>query len=202
MSKVSTLQSMNFDDPKTCQILDAGIRVFGHYGFRKTSMGDIAAAAGMSRAALYLYFRNKEDIFRQGSIRMHEKAISLFQIEMGEEGRAFERISRGMAAVHNLMKEVVIFGEHIRELYDINMVVAADATEAAHQRMRAMMEQAIEEDAAAGRIDLAGATAGLLATTAFNAIEGIRCAMCPPEEAIVRITLLMRLMDAGLRTRA
>lgn len=44
-------------------ILEAAYNVFGNYGFRRTSMDDIAKAAGISRPSLYQTFANKNDIF-------------------------------------------------------------------------------------------------------------------------------------------
>lgn len=44
-------------------ILEAAYGVFGQYGFRRTSMDDIAKAAGISRPSLYQHFANKNDIF-------------------------------------------------------------------------------------------------------------------------------------------
>ena len=37
--------------------------LFLRYGFRRTTMGDIAVAAGISRPALYLVFSSKEEVF-------------------------------------------------------------------------------------------------------------------------------------------
>ena len=45
-------------------ILDGAFRRFAHYGYRRTSLHDIAEESGLSRPALYYYFRNKEDVFR------------------------------------------------------------------------------------------------------------------------------------------
>jgi len=44
-------------------LLDAAESVFGTQGFKKTTMGDIAQAAGASRPLLYRYFSDKEKIF-------------------------------------------------------------------------------------------------------------------------------------------
>jgi AcrR family transcriptional regulator len=44
-------------------ILDAAESVFGAQGLQKTTMGDIATAAGASRPLLYRYFRDKEALF-------------------------------------------------------------------------------------------------------------------------------------------
>ncbi len=47
---------------RTAQILDAAMEVFAGKGFHKARMEDIARRAGLSKGALYLYFRSKEAI--------------------------------------------------------------------------------------------------------------------------------------------
>jgi AcrR family transcriptional regulator len=44
-------------------VLDAANRVFLRFGYRRTTMGDIAEEANISRPALYLVFPSKEKIF-------------------------------------------------------------------------------------------------------------------------------------------
>ena len=44
-------------------VLTAAADVFRRYGFERTTMGDLAERAGMSRPALYLVFPTKLDIF-------------------------------------------------------------------------------------------------------------------------------------------
>ena len=45
-------------------ILEAAVRVFSRYGVKRTSMGDIAEEAGISRQTLYKSFGNKNEILR------------------------------------------------------------------------------------------------------------------------------------------
>jgi AcrR family transcriptional regulator len=45
------------------QILSAAVEVIIHLGYDKTTMGDIAEEAGLSRRTIYLYFKGKEDLF-------------------------------------------------------------------------------------------------------------------------------------------
>jgi AcrR family transcriptional regulator len=52
-------------DSRQLALLDAAIGVFARYGFRKTSMDEVARAAGISRQGLYLQFANKEELFRK-----------------------------------------------------------------------------------------------------------------------------------------
>ncbi len=45
------------------QIIEAAGVVFERYGFKKTTMDDIAYAAGKGKSSLYYYFKNKEEVF-------------------------------------------------------------------------------------------------------------------------------------------
>jgi AcrR family transcriptional regulator len=52
------------EDPvKREQILDGAMRVFMRQGFDASSMNDITREAGVSKGTLYVYFKNKEDLF-------------------------------------------------------------------------------------------------------------------------------------------
>jgi AcrR family transcriptional regulator len=44
------------------EILDAALRLFAERGFNDTTVGDIAAAAGMGTGTVYLYFPSKEHV--------------------------------------------------------------------------------------------------------------------------------------------
>lgn len=46
------------------KIIETAIALFSRYGIRKTTMGDLAQAAGLSRQTLYNAFSNKEDVMR------------------------------------------------------------------------------------------------------------------------------------------
>jgi len=51
------------DPGKRQRILDAAIRTFGRRGYHDAKIADIAAAARVAEGTVYLYFRNKEDLF-------------------------------------------------------------------------------------------------------------------------------------------
>ena len=52
-------------EAKRDALLDAACGVFARFGFRKTSMDEVARAAGVSRQGLYLQFADKEALFRK-----------------------------------------------------------------------------------------------------------------------------------------
>jgi AcrR family transcriptional regulator len=52
------------DDPRRRKLMETAMTVFTRYGFRKTSMDEVAQAANVSRQGLYLHFATKEELFR------------------------------------------------------------------------------------------------------------------------------------------
>jgi len=45
-------------------IVEIARRIFTRYGFRKTTMEEIASASQMGKSSVYYYFKSKEEIFR------------------------------------------------------------------------------------------------------------------------------------------
>lgn len=51
-------------EEKQNRIIDAALSAFGRNGYRKTSVSDIAAAAGISKAMVFYYFGSKLELYR------------------------------------------------------------------------------------------------------------------------------------------
>lgn len=95
-------KAVNPPGERAAAILDAATGVFLRYGYRKTSMDDLARAAGLSRQGLYLHFRTKEALFDAvvehlaGSVR--ETALTA----LADGGRTVaDRLADALAAVHD-----------------------------------------------------------------------------------------------------
>src|SRR6516225_5946207 len=50
-------------DARPKELISAALELFAHRGFAGTRLEDVAAKAGVSKATVYLYFKNKEDLF-------------------------------------------------------------------------------------------------------------------------------------------
>jgi len=48
---------------RTDQILEAAEKLFAQKGFYSTTVGEIAEKAGIAKGTIYLYFRDKRDLF-------------------------------------------------------------------------------------------------------------------------------------------
>ena len=94
-------------DPKQKAILKSAWTAFASYGFRKTSMDDIARGAGMSRPALYLHYRNKEDIFRSLAQFYYDDAVQSVAEALSAEGPIPDTLARAFAAQGGLLNELI-----------------------------------------------------------------------------------------------
>ena len=45
-------------------LLDAAVRKFHQKGYQKTRISDIVSEAGVAQGTFYLYFKSKEEIFK------------------------------------------------------------------------------------------------------------------------------------------
>jgi AcrR family transcriptional regulator len=100
--------------PQREAILVAATAAFLRYGFKKTSMDDVARAAGVSRQGLYLYFETKDLLFRESLQHLVSHLISNAHA-VAEDGNlslrdrllgAFEAVH--CSAFHNASREDAI----------------------------------------------------------------------------------------------
>ena len=61
------------------QILDAAKRVFHNKGFSATTVEDICQEAELSPAAMYLYFKNKDDLYASLNLQLLEYMSKKFE---------------------------------------------------------------------------------------------------------------------------
>ena len=85
-------------DPRLDAVLDAALGVFSAYGYRRTTMADLARAAGMSRPALYLLFANKEALFRALAARLLSRQLAAAVDALDDTGPAARVLERAILA--------------------------------------------------------------------------------------------------------
>jgi TetR/AcrR family acrAB operon transcriptional repressor len=71
------------------------MEVFAQTGYRRASMDQVAEAAGLTRQAVYHYFRSKAELFRASVETLHEGANEAET----EAGRKAEEAGEGLAAI-------------------------------------------------------------------------------------------------------
>ncbi|MGW4894862.1 TetR/AcrR family transcriptional regulator [Kitasatospora sp. NPDC004240] len=76
------------------RLLQAAVESFAERGFHATTTRDIATAAGMSPAALYIHYPSKAALLAEISRAGHAATLSLVREAVAGEGDAVERMRR------------------------------------------------------------------------------------------------------------
>ncbi len=158
------------------QILDAAFDVFMRYGFRKASMQDIADAAGMSRAALYLHFRNKDDVFRFGLQRLYGQALAVLTAALDGEGGFGERLNAALSGYAGVILAPAQSSPHGADLFAAHDSLAGELVVENATAFQSVLAAAIRQAETRGEIDSKrlGATPEVLAQTLYGALDGIK----------------------------
>ena len=69
------------------QVLAAALATFSRYGYRKTSMEDVARAAGISRPGLYFLFDSKPSLFRAAVVQALDEDVEAARVALADTGR-------------------------------------------------------------------------------------------------------------------
>ena len=113
---------------KQSAILNAGFHVFSQNIYKKSPMSEIAGAAGISKALLFHYFRNKKELY----LFLFDTCCRITVEEMTRSGAyeqtdLFGSMDYGMQAKFRLMRQFPDIGVFaVRAFYEKDSEVSAD----------------------------------------------------------------------------
>jgi AcrR family transcriptional regulator len=132
------------------RLLSAAVAAFAARGFHGTTTRDIAAAAGMSPAALYVHHRSKEELLHQISRAGHEATLALVQDAVASSDDPVAQLARLVSdfvrhhAVAHTSARIVNY-----ELAALSEPHLDEITELRH-RIDAVVRDLVERGVAAG----------------------------------------------------
>lgn len=88
-------------------LLAVAVRVYTERGFDGTSMGDLAAAAGLSKSSLYHHVESKEQLLRLALDRAVEPLFAVLDEPGARQGRALARLE------HVVRREVEVLVDRL-----------------------------------------------------------------------------------------
>jgi len=157
-------------------ILAAGLRCFGRDGYRRTALDRVAREAGISRAAVYLHFANKEDLFRALVDDLHARALADATAAARGDAPLAERLTAAMAAKTSRFYDLLRASDHADEFLDENHRLCGDISTTFAAKHARLLGRMIATAAAAREIALApiGASATQVAELLLDTAEGIK----------------------------
>lgn len=161
-------------------IVAAAIGVFQRYGYKKTSMDDLARAAGLSRQGLYLHFTTKDALFKEAVERVVAALRDGFRAALAAEVDIEERLFTAFDATHGAT--VGQFGEHLDELLETAATLLGPVAEELEKAIIGDITRALKTSGVADRWKDAGVTAKELATHLHDASSGLKHRVATREE--------------------
>jgi AcrR family transcriptional regulator len=143
---------MNSPKKRRAAILDAALKLFSQYGYRRTSIDDIARAAEIAKGTVYLSFKSKEEIFRALCESLIERTESAAKVARASDGPIDERLVAVLEAKFGLLFETVYRSAHAAELMDSKNRLSADLFAQSGRRYMKVLREMIEEATRAGEL--------------------------------------------------
>ena len=177
-------------DERLVRILDAAYACFTRHGVRRTTMDDIATAAGMSRPAVYQYVRNKDDAFRRLAASLFDTVTA--QARTVAEGTAPlpGRLHDVLATKLELTLRLRRDSPHADELLDASGRLTGDLARAYTEQMTDLVTGMLT--------DLAGPRARAVAELALALTRGLETDHADPDLPRQRLREGVELITAGL----
>lgn len=172
------------------QIAEAALRLFARYGYKRTSMDDIAREAGVARATLYLHFKGKDDVFRAMLAGLGGRVETRCREALATPGPFSERLAALMEAHHGTAFAAFSAGEHLGELKAVMVAIAGSELAAFETIFVSFARQLFEDAAARGEIAIArsGLPLETLIATLVRAAAGAKYGEQPScEHYLIRL---------------
>ena len=190
-------------EEKRTRILEAAYGIFKRYGYRKTSMEDIALALGISRPSLYTHFKNKDEIFREVSAALHidplEVVAQVLALDRADEPPS-TRVFKALLARHQPFLEEVLDSDKGPELQEEYGRLCGDIVTRSNERFEVLLADFLARLVDAGELDLAPfADAPPQAATVLNlSAAGLKKGARTPEAYQLRVRGLVEALFLGL----
>jgi len=163
-------------DATRAAILRGALRCFARDGYRRTALDRVAREAGISRAALYLHFASKEQLFRALVGALHARALAEATDAARDGGSLGERLTTALIAKSGHFFDLLRGSEHAEEFLDENHRLCGELSRDASAKHARLLARMLATAAAAGDISLAdaGLSAMKAAELLLDTAEGIK----------------------------
>lgn len=197
----SAVKSATSDKPNL--ILDAALELFRQYGYRRTSMEDIAQAANVAKGTLYIYFKSKDELFealaRRLSAQVEQDLKAALARDLSFEDKVLELLDAKLGFIYRW----VLSSPHAAELTDPTARLPDDVFGPVDRALRQSLADLFTEGVKRGEIDLAaaGLTPERAVDTILAAAHGAEFGALGEDDFHDRLTRIGRLTLRGLRAR-
>lgn len=177
-------------------LLTAAYQAFARHGFRRTTMADVAEAAGISRPALYLRVTNKEALLHLVADALLAASLDAARRAAAAPGPLAERAEAVLLTKLGLTLDLASRSEHAAELLEQYHRVAPEPVEAYLEALQVVLAGVLG-GSGADEQRCAALAASLIAT-----VLGLETALDRPDRARLLLHELTATVAAALSADA
>jgi len=178
------------------EVLAAARNLFARYGYRKTTLDDVAAAVGMRKSSLYHYYENKDELFRAAARQMYQEQCESFDSILSRKGSVRARLSALLNLIHDRIEEFRPILRKLRgELDEFHGLIRADSEEFFERQVN-LVTRILEEGVERGELRplparmLALSLLLLFRVSFENCLQFSGCAeVCDNQDAVLSVFL-------------
>jgi len=198
-----SMPERNKRDEKRDAIILGAHAQFRIYGYRKTSMEDIARELGISRASLYSYFENKDEIFRSVSLHLHEEALAAAEQSLAGDWsneNVAEKLVGALLARHLRFHEEQFQSSHAAELQDEYSRLCGDVVIQSNMTFQMFLSRALNQASRDNLVDLSSSNleAEQVAELLNLGVAGLKRAADKPGVFEFRVDQFVKIFMRGL----
>ncbi|WP_126970298.1 TetR/AcrR family transcriptional regulator [Gynurincola endophyticus] len=146
-----------FLDPIRNEIVNAAMDLMARFGYRKTTMDDIAKKVGKSKSSLYYYYKTKEEIFEVALQLDTEEQIDALK-EVIAAGNTVEEKFHGV--VTSLMRKIITHTKsfpHLKQDFIENPLFFIEMSRKKEKQLEVILKDLLILGISTGEVELMSA---------------------------------------------
>ena len=141
-------------DARHQAILDAALALFSGYGYRRTSVGDVAREAGIAKGTVYLYFENKEALFAAVCRHVADRFLARARDAAASDRALEDKIRTILSAKFSYLYQLVHSSPHAGEIIASKNQLASEVFRQADREFEQILASALAAGQERGEIEL------------------------------------------------
>jgi AcrR family transcriptional regulator len=138
------------DEKKKRMIVQTAVRLFSEQPFHKVRLDDVAAAAGVGKGTVYIYFKSKEDLYYSSVYDGFADLVTSLGGQLKEQRGPFSD------TLKLIIKSLVEFSIRYPQLFEVMRTVgvpdASSEWDAKRREISSLIENVIRQGVAAGEL--------------------------------------------------
>lgn len=134
------------------QVIDAATKSFSMFGYKATTMDQVARIANVGKGTIYTFFSNKEELFDEILRLVIGEMRRITELEVHEDKAFFDNLYRGLDAVLEFRKEHDLLIKLSQEVREFGTPQAREAMQRVENVILDYLQQQIERAENQGEI--------------------------------------------------